>query len=93
MSLWGRNMELLYGEEVLRSIGDLMKLFVQLMIYAMILKILGYTVLESMMGGGRFTILLKLVQEGSKAVIELFWERKVLIRFNVSNLSKSDEYD
>ncbi len=75
-SIWRRNMELLYGRDVLESIGrDLDKLFIELTIYTAFLKILGYTILESILGGGRYTIPLRLLQEGYKAAIKLFWER------------------
>lgn len=93
-SIWRRNMELLYGREVLENIGNnLDKLFVKLTIYMAIVKALGATILESVMGGGRFTIPLKLVQGGSEAAVELFWKRKALTRFNINFLFDRDEYD
>ncbi len=93
-SIWRRNMELLYGKDVLESIGrDLDKLFIELTIYTAFLKILGYTILESILGGGRYTIPLRLLQEGYKAAIKLFWEREALTRFNINYIFERDEYD
>lgn len=94
MSIWQRNMELLYGRDVLESVGEnLTKLFIELTIYTAILKILGSTILESILGGGRYTIPLKLIQEGDKAAVELFWERRVLMKFNINYIFERDEYD
>lgn len=94
MTIWRKNMELLYGKEVLENMKrNLAKLFVELTIYTTVLKILGSTILESMLGGGKYTIPLKLLQEGYKAAIELFWERKALTRFNINYMFERDEYD
>lgn len=94
MSVWRRNMELVYGREVLEGIaGDMPKLFVELSIYVTMLKVLGVTVLECMLGGGRYTVPIKLSQEGSKASIELFWERRALSKYNINYLFERDEYD
>ena len=94
MRVWRRNMSLLYGEDVLRRIeGDLSRLFIKLTIYTCILKVLGSTILESMLGGGRYTIPLRLLQEGYRAATELFWERRALMRFNVNYIFERDEYD
>jgi len=93
-SIWERNMELLYGKEVLKNLGNnLDKLFVELTIYVTVLKVLGATILESVMGGGRYTIPLRLIQEGNAAAVELFWHRRALARFNINFLFDRDEYD
>jgi len=94
ISIWRRNMEVLYGEDILKGVErNLIKLFVELTIYTATLKVLGSTILESMLGGGRYTIPLKLLQEGHRAAIELFWERRALTRFNINYLFERDEYD
>ncbi len=93
-SVWKTNMELLYGKSVIKDIeNNLNKLFVKLTIYTTVLKILGSTIMESILGGGRYTIPLKLVMNGYKAAVELFWERKVLTKFNINYLFDRDEYD
>jgi len=92
--IWRRGMELLYGKEVLDSVGnELSRLFIELTIYTAILKILGCTVLESILGGGRYTIPIKLLQDGWRAATELFWRRKALTRFNINYVFERDEYD
>jgi len=93
-SIWERNMELLYGKEVLKAIGgNLDNLFVDLTIYVTLLKVLGATVLESIMGGGRYTIPLRLASEGYNIAVEMFWKRRALQRFNINYLFDRDEYD
>ncbi|HIP65849.1 MAG TPA: hypothetical protein EYH08_04940 [Pyrodictium sp.] len=93
LSIWKRNMELIYGRDVLRKIGNLNEIFVKLTIYITMLKVLGCTILETILGGGRYTIPIKLSQEGARTAIELFWERKVLTQFNINYLFERDEYD
>jgi len=93
-NIWRRNMELLYGKEVLEKIkGNLDKLFVELTIYTVLLKVLGSTILEAILGGGQYTIPIKLAREGYKAAVRLFWCRKVLTRYNINYLFERDEYD
>ncbi|MGC9113367.1 DNA methyltransferase [Acidilobus sp.] len=91
--LWVRTMELIYGKNVLDSINDLEDLFTRLTIYVTVLKSLGATILEAALGGGRYTIPIRLYLEGHKAAVELFWYRKALSRFNVNYLFERDEHD
>ncbi len=92
--VWRRGMELVYGRRVLESIsGNLHKLFIDLTIYVTVLKVLGSTVLESVIGGGRYTIPMMLSREGSRAAIDLFWHRRMLTKFNINYLFERDEYD
>ena len=92
-SAWKRNMELTYGEEAVRSApGDLRDLFVDLTIYVAFLKVLGSTLLESIMGGG-YRIPFYLSKGGSGEAVRLFWERRALERFDVGYLFERDEFD
>jgi len=90
---WRRSMELVYGEEVLEGVGRLEDLFARLTIYVTWLKCLGATLLEAVLGGGRYTLPMKLYIDGHKAAVDLFWHRKALARFNVNYLFERDEYD
>jgi hypothetical protein len=91
--LWLRVMELIYGKETLRSVGDLKEIYARLTIYVTILKLLGTTILEAALGGGRYTIPIRLYLEGHRETVRMFWDRETLARFNVGYLFKRDEYD
>lgn len=91
--LWVRTMELVYGREVLDSVKDLEELFTRLTIYVTVLKSLGATILEAVLGGGRYTIPIRLYIEGHKSAVDLFWYREALARFNVNYLFERDEHD
>jgi hypothetical protein len=92
---WRRTMDLVYGREVVEKISEdtLTELFTKLTVYVTWLKSLGVTLLEADLGGGRYTIPLRLYLEGSEAVIKLFWLGEALARFNVAYLFERDEYD
>ena len=85
MSLWERNMELIYGEDVLTS-TDKESLFVDLTIYVTVVKVIGSTVLEAVFRGSP-TIPLRLANEGANAAVELFWSGAG------NNLFERDEYE
>jgi len=82
-NLWKKSMELIYGKEVLKSIQDLSELYIKLTMYVTILKFLGATIIEAMLGGGRYTIPLRIYFNGYKEAVEMFWKRSVLGRFNI----------
>jgi len=92
---WRRTMDLVYGREVVEEISEntLSDLFIKLTIYVTWLKSLGVTLLESALGGGRYTIPLRLYLEGSEAATRFFWRGEALARFNVTYLFERDEYD
>jgi hypothetical protein len=92
-NIWRNTMELIYGKDVIESIKKLDELFINLTIYVTWLKCLGVTLLEAALGGGRYSIPIKLYLEGYKAAIDLFWHRKALVRFNIDYLFERDEYD
>ena len=91
-NIWKNTMELIYGKEVVR-IEEIDDLFIKLTIYVTWLKCLGSTLLEAALGGGRYSIPIKLYLDGYKAAMELFWHRKALARFNIDYLFERDEYD
>jgi len=92
---WRRTMDLVYGKEVVEEISEatLSELFIKLTIYVTWLKSLGSTLLEAVLGGGRYTIPLRLYLEGSSATTKLFWFGEALARFNIAYLFERDEYD
>lgn len=91
--IWNTNMELIYGKEVLNTIKNLEELFIRLTIYVTWLKFLGATLLEATLGGGRYSLPMRLYIDGNKAAVELFWYRRVLAKFNIDFLFERDEYD
>jgi hypothetical protein len=91
--IWNTNMELIYGKEVLNTIKNLEELFIRLTIYVTWLKFLGATLLEATLGGGRYSLPMRLYIDGNKATVELFWYRRVLAKFNIDFLFERDEYD
>ncbi|ADV64705.1 Eco57I restriction-modification methylase domain-containing protein [Desulfurococcus mucosus] len=91
--IWERNLELIYGKEVVEFFADLDKLYATLTLYATFLKVLGATILEASLGRGRYTTPLRLANEGYKAAVELFWEGKALAKHNIYYLFERDEYD
>jgi len=92
---WKRTMDLVYGREVIDKISEdtLSELFTKLTIYVTWLKSLGATLLEATLGGGKYTIPLRLYLEGASAATKLFWFREALARFNIAYLFERDEYD
>ena len=92
---WIRTMDLVYGREVIEEISKdaLSDLFIKLTIYVTLLKSLGATLLEATLGGGRYTIPLRLYLEGSTVATRLFWLGEALAQFNVTYLFERDEYD
>jgi len=92
---WIRTMDLVYGREVVEEMSKdkLSDLFIKLTIYVTWLKSLGVTLLEAALGGGRYTIPLKLYLEGYAAATRLFWSGEALVRFNITYLFERDEYD
>jgi len=92
---WRRTMYLVYGREVVEEISEatLSDLFTKLTIYVTWLKSLGATLLEAALGGGRYTIPLRLYLEGSAVATRLFWFGEALARFNIAYLFERDEYD
>ena len=90
---WKNNISIIYGKEVIDSVGNLKELFIELTIYVAWLKALGFTLLESVLGGGKYSIPLQLYVDGSKAAVELFWEGRALTKFNINYLFERDEYD
>ena len=92
---WRRTMYLVYGREVVEEINEatLSDLFTKLTIYITWLKSLGATLLEAALGGGRYTIPLRLYSEGSAVATKLFWFGEALARFNIAYLFERDEYD
>jgi hypothetical protein len=92
-NIWRNTMELVYGRDVIESVKGLDELFIKLTIYVTWLKCLGATLLEAALGGGRYSIPIRLYLEGYKATIDLFWHRKALVKFNIDYLFERDEYD
>jgi hypothetical protein len=92
---WRKTMDLVYGRGVIEEISKdkLSDLFTKLTIYVTWLKSLGVTLLEAALGGGRYTIPLKLYLEGSAAATRLFWLGEALAKFNITYLFERDEYD
>ena len=92
---WKRTMYFVYGREVVEEISEatLLDLFTKLTIYVTWLKSLGATLLEAALGGGRYTIPLRLYLEGSAVSTRLFWFGEALARFNIAYLFERDEYD
>jgi hypothetical protein len=92
---WRKTMDLVYGKEVVEKISEdtLLDLFTKLTIYVTWLKSLGATLLEAALGGGRYTIPLRLYLEGSAAATRLFWHGEALARFNITYMFERDEYD
>jgi hypothetical protein len=92
---WIRTMDLVYGREVVEEMSKdkLSDLFIKLTIYVTWLKSLGVTLLEAALGGGRYTIPLKLYLEGYAAATRLFWFGEALAKFNITYLFERDEYD
>jgi hypothetical protein len=92
---WRRTMYFVYGREVVEEISEatLLDLFTKLTIYVTWLKSLGATLLEAALGGGRYTIPLRLYLEGSAVATRLFWFGEALARFNIAYLFERDEYD
>jgi hypothetical protein len=92
---WRKTMYLVYGREVVEEISEdtLSDLFTKLTIYVTWLKSLGATLLEAALGGGRYTIPLRLYLEGSAVAARLFWFGEALARFNIAYLFERDEYD
>jgi len=92
-NVWKNTMELVYGGEVLNTIKELEELFINLTIYVTWLKSLDVTLLEAVLGGGRYNLPTNLYLDGYKAAVELFWYRRALTRFNINYLFERDEYD
>jgi hypothetical protein len=92
-NIWRRTMELVYGKEVIAGVRGLDELFAKITIYATWLKCLGATLLEAALGGGRYSIPIRLYLDGHRAAVDLFWYRRALVRFNVDYLFERDEYD
>jgi hypothetical protein len=92
---WRKTMDLVYGRGVIEEISKdkLSDLFTKLTIYVTWLKSLGVTLLEAALGGGRYTIPLRLYLEGYAAATRLFWFGEALTRFNIAYLFERDEYD
>jgi len=90
---WNNNISIIYGKEVVDNVGSPKELFIELTIYVAWLKALGFTLLESVLGGGKYSIPLQLSVDGSKAAVELFWKRRALTKFNINYLFERDEYD
>jgi hypothetical protein len=92
---WRKTMDLVYGKEVVEKISEdtLLDLFTKLTIYVTWLKSLGATLLEAALGGGRYTIPLRLYLEGSTVATRLFWHGEALARFNITYMFERDEYD
>ena len=90
---WKDIMSIIYGKEVITNVGSLEKLFIKLTVYVAWLKVFGATLLEAVLGGGKYTLPLRLYIDGHKATVELFWDRKVLAKFNINYLFERDEYD
>jgi DNA-binding MarR family transcriptional regulator len=90
---WRNTMSIIYGEDVISNVGSLEELFVKLTVYVAWLKALGVALLESVLGGGKYTLPIRLYIDGHKAAVELFWERRALARFNIIYFFERDEYD
>jgi len=90
---WKNSMELVYGKEVIEGVGDLEELFARLTIYVTWLKCLGVTLLEAVLGGGKYTLPTRLYTDGYRAAVDLFWHRSALAKFNINYLFERDEYD
>jgi len=92
---WIRTMDLVYGREVVEKVDEetLTDLFIRLTIYVTWLKSLGTTLLESVLGKGKYSIPLMLYIEGSKVATKLFWYGEALTKFNIVYLFERDEYD
>jgi len=92
---WRKTMELVYGKEVVEKISEdaFRDLFIKLSVYVAWLKSLGATLLEATLGGGKYTIPLRLYLEGHKVAVKLFWFGEALARFNIRYLFERDECD
>lgn len=86
---WKKNMELIYGKETITNIEkNLSRLFAILTVYVTFLKVLGITLLESILGKGKYETPYMLVSNTQIAADKL-WRREDYVGI----VFERDEYD